>query len=50
MTPVVNSINILQAAFASILPNIDAKKLQNQTVTREKLQKHFCTKKACIKC
>jgi len=27
-----------------------AKKLQSQTVTREKLQKHFCMKKSGVKC
>jgi len=26
------------------------KKLQSQTVIREKLQKHFCAKKSLVKC
>ncbi len=47
LTPVVNFINILQAAFVPIFLR---QKLQSQTVFREKLKKHFCTKNASVKC
>jgi hypothetical protein len=47
LTPVVNFINILRAAFALIdfLP----KKLQSQTVRREKLQKTLLFEKIACK-
>jgi len=46
LTPVVSFINILQAAFALIFC---AKKLQSQTVTREKLFKKLSYEKAAPK-
>jgi len=42
MTPVINFINILQAAFA---PNSCPKKFQSQTVIREKLRQALSDEK-----
>jgi len=41
-TPGVNFINVLRAAFSPIF----FEKIQNQTVRREKMAKHFCVKAA----
>jgi hypothetical protein len=46
-SPVVNFINILQAAFG---PIFYGQKLQSQTVIREKLCKALSYKKAFVKC
>ncbi len=49
LTPVVNFINVLRAAFAPVFFPF-AKKFQIQTVTREKLSKNdFVYKKAARK-
>jgi len=46
LSPVLNVINILWAAFALIFLH---QKIPSQTVTREKLHKNFCTKKMYVK-